>query len=164
MQDWDKLRAVRQQRGMQRDQRGWTQVVHCVGSTRCGEHGRRQTGAGSLLVPVFLPCEATSPSCVSAQGSSVLHSQLCPRKVWKKELGKGVMSQKGGEWGSKHWITAEKNITGRKVASVYPGQEQGRLISVPLNIQTWPISSHCKPQGKQLTQFEHLQPMLCCYS
>lgn len=124
MQYWDKLTAERQQRGREAEKKGWTQVVHCVGSTQCREQGSGKSGAGSLLVPLSSSHVKPPPLPVSLpRWSRPLHSQLCPAMMWKKELGKGVMSQKGGEWGSKHRNTAEENVTGRKGASVYLGQE-----------------------------------------
>jgi len=95
MQLWDKLRAARQQRGREAGKKGWTRVVRCAGSG--------MTGPGSLLDPLSSSHIKPPPLPVSLPGWSRLsHSQLCPPKTWKKELGKEVMSQKGGEWGSKH--------------------------------------------------------------
>lgn len=51
---------------------GWTQVVHCVGSTQCREQGSSKTGWEFTVSFTFLPCEVTILFCVSAQDKQTI--------------------------------------------------------------------------------------------
>lgn len=45
----------------------------------------------------FLSCEASSPSCISAQVEEPVAFTALPTKMWKEELHKGIMSQQRSE-------------------------------------------------------------------